>query len=438
MKKLVLLGGSVAALQAVEILRDRDRLPDQVVMLLADSNTIAVRDRYTDGVIGQQKPRQLCYRAEDKIIAGGIDIVSDKTATRVNVTRQKIHFDDRSQMDYHMLIIADTPAHKMDSIKGHNKEGVFGYIEPGHMNQIGTLAALNDSITIQSDRWWGVDLALRLGKKGKDVTLSLSGQHPLVRSTDQEFRDGLTAALREQNIGLQIDNGIEEILGDSDVKAVKMRSGKVFAAQVVVLDEARPDLRIFSEGLDMDADRITVDECYRTNIPNVFAVDFVAQRSDRLWQNYGPQTGLLEYQGQVLADVISEYAEFSAPPVPQTAIGSQEYRIVSAGQLVEGRSVTSQCRTDPRGGRLVRIFVRDDIVVGALAAGTDIPAERLFACVQGGYPAEMAWDEFAAAIAPEASADPAGDETPDVAAEGSSVPPEEAGDVPSVTAQEKG
>ena len=430
MNKLVLLGGSVAALRAVEILRDRNRLPDQVIMLLSDCNTIAARDRYPDGIISQKKPRQLCYRPEDQIIAGGIDIVSDKVATRVNVTRQKIHFDDRSQMDYDMLIIADTPGHKMDAVKGHNKEGVFGFIEPGHMNRIGTLAALNESITIQSDHWWGMDLALRLGGKGKDVILSISDRHPLVRTTDQEYRDGLTAVMSKRNVSLLIDNPIEEILGDSDVKAVKMRSGKVYASQVVVLDEARLDLRIFSEGLETEAERITVDECYRTNIPHVYAVDYAAHRSGRLWQNYGPQTSFLEYQGQVVADVISEYAEFPSPPIPQAAYGPQEYRIVSAGQLTEGRSVSSRCRMDPRGGRLVRIFVRDEIVVGELAAGTDIPAERLFACVEGGYPADMAWDEFSAAI-PAGQPEEATSDEP--AAE---VPATH--DTPSVTAQEKG
>lgn len=410
MKKLVLLGGSVAVLRAMEILRDRNRFPEQVVMLLPETNTIADRARYVEGVIRQQKPRQLCYRPEDAIISGGIDIISDKTVTRVNVTRKKIHFDDRSQMDYDGLIIADTPAHKLDTVKGSNKEGVFGFVNPNHMNQIGTLAALNDSVTIQTDGWWGLDLALRLGQKAKDVILSVSGRHPLLRGTEPAFRDRLAAMLHERHISLLTDNGIEEILGDSDVKAVKTRSGKVYASQLVVLDDVRPDLRIFSEGVEFDADRIVVDERFRTNIPDVFAVDHVAQRSGRQWQAYGPQTDLLEYQGQVLADVLSEYEEMPERPVPRAAFGPEEFPVIAAGQLSEGRSVSCSLRADAAHGRLIKLFLKEERVIGALAVNTGLSAPELYACVDARRPLAEAWEAWSEAI-PAETAGPSAEES---------------------------
>lgn len=403
MKKLVILGGSVAALRAVEVLRDRDRLPGHVVMLLSEKNTIADRSRYTEAIIRQLKPRQICYRNEESIISGGVDIVSDKTATRVNVTRKKIHFNDRSQMDYDTLIIADTPTHKLDGIAGFKKEGVFGYVDPSHMSQISTLAALNDTIAIQSDHWWGVSLALLLGQKEKDIVLSLSKKHPMLRNTDENYRDRLCAILKNFGITLLIDNEIEEILGDSDVKAIKTRSGKVFASQLVVLDQSIPDLRLLSEGIEIDANHIVVNEQYHTNLPDVFAVDHVAQLSARLYQSYGPLTELLEYQGQVIADLISEYEEMPEKPSPRLEAGRDDFPIIAAGYLMEGRSISSRLWTDWREGRLLKFFTQDDKIVGILAVNTKVSKGEIYACIDAQKTIEDVWADWTYEVNPDES-----------------------------------
>lgn len=395
MKNLVLLGGSIASLKAVELLRTKEIIPERIVLLSANRHPVVDRSRYTEGIIRQLKPRQLAYFDEAFLVNHEIESITDKTVTRVNVTRKKIHFNDRSQLDYDTLIIADTPQHKFGPIKGSNKDGVFGYRNIEHMQQIGTLAALNDGIAIESDQWWGLDLALQLGQKKKEVLLSLSSQHPMVRQTDQGYQEALIKMLHERSVNLLIDNPLEEILGDGDVKAIKVKSGKVYASQLVVLEDSRADLRIFSEGLDCDGGRILVDEQFCSNIEDVYAVDHLACRSLPLWEGYGLQPALLEYEAQAVANRLTENSTPLELPLPGMSLQEGEFSVVAAGQIVEGRAVSSQSQTDSQTGRLIRVFSKDDKVIGILGVNAGIPHAQAMAAIQEQQSATTVWEDYA-------------------------------------------
>jgi len=60
------------------------------------------------------------------------------------------------------------------------------------------------------------------------------------------------------------ENAVEEILGDVQVKAVKLKSGKVLACDTIIFDEAKVDMRMLSEPALNDQDQIAVEASFRT------------------------------------------------------------------------------------------------------------------------------------------------------------------------------
>jgi len=376
MKKIVILGNSIAAIKAMELIK-LQAAEVQVTLLPLDDHLIVDKQRYVEMVQKQLKPKQIYYKSKDFYESQNIKIVNDKKVTRVNVSRKKIHFEDRSQLDFEILILCDTPDHRFGDIKGTNKSGVFGFHKVKDLEQISTLAALNDTVTIEGDQWWTLELALLLAAKKNEVVLSISSNHPLIQGTSDEYWHWLSTSFHEKGISLLINNPITEVLGESDLKAVRVRSGKVFATELVILEKTHMDTRVFSETLEISQDSIVVDEFYQSNIDGVFAIDGAALRSRELWSHYGPKNEFIDLQSRILASVLMGKKENYEAPVPVMTIRSEAFSLFSIGQVAERRGVRSTYKYDSRQGRFIRIFEKEGRVIGIITLNLEVDPEQL-------------------------------------------------------------
>lgn len=376
MKKIVILGNSIAAIKAMELIK-LQAAEVQVTLLPLDDHLIVDKQRYVEMVQKQLKPKQIYYKSKDFYESQNIKIVNDKKVTRVNVSRKKIHFEDRSQLDFEILILCDTPDHRFGDIKGTNKSGVFGFHKVKDLEQISTLAALNDTVTIEGDQWWTLELALLLAAKKKEVVLSISSNHPLIQGTSDEYWHWLSTSFHEKGISLLINNPITEVLGESDLKAVRVRSGKVFATELVILEKTHMDTRVFSETLEISQDSIVVDEFFQSNIDGVFAIDGAALRSRELWSHYGPKNEFIDLQSRILASVLMGKKENYEAPVPVMTIRSEAFSLFSIGQVAERRGVRSTYKYDSRQGRFIRIFEKEGRVIGIITLNLEVDPEQL-------------------------------------------------------------
>lgn len=402
MKKIVILGNSIAAIKAVEIVKSQQ--PDlQAVLLPLCDHPVVDRQRYVHLIENQLKAKQIYYKNKDFYEANNITIINEKKVTRVNVTRKKIHFDDRSQIDFESLIVCDTPDHRFGEMKGANKTGVFGFQKLKEIDQISTLAALNDTMTIEGDQWWALELALKLSGKKKEVILSISSGHPLIQGTSEEYQHWLQTTFHEKGVSLLINNPVVEILGESDLKAVRIRSGKVYATELVILEKTHLDTRVFSESLELSVDALVVDEWYRSNVDGVYAADHAALRSRELWNFYGPRQEFLDYQARLIAAALMGKQEQIDPPVPVMSIDCPAFSLCSIGQVAERRGVASQVKFDTAQGRFVRIFEKEGRVIGMITLNLDVPTEQIIEGIRGKQEAEPLRQRYFAAL----------DETPD-------------------------
>jgi hypothetical protein len=73
----------------------------------------------------------------------------------------------------------------------------------------------------------------------------------------------LNRSLEGKGIRVFSENAVEEILGDAEVKAVKLKSGKVLACDTVIFDEAKADIRMLSEPTLTDEDKICIEDCFK-------------------------------------------------------------------------------------------------------------------------------------------------------------------------------
>ena len=85
-------------------------------------------------------------------------------------------------------------------------------------------------------------MACALSQLKKEVTVISSSTGLMPDFFDEETGLLLKQILEGKGIRVFSENAIEEILGDVEVKAVKLKSGKVLGCDTVIFDEAKTDI----------------------------------------------------------------------------------------------------------------------------------------------------------------------------------------------------
>lgn len=294
MKRVVVLGNSLAGIKALEEIRALQPQTECLLISL-DGNYPYDPDRLWAYLAKDISHHDLFYKPQKYYAENNIQIILDKKIEKVNFKKNQLTTEAKEAIGYDILIIAQTPDYKFPDIKGANKKGIFGFHKLSEIDQILKELTFVDTVVIQTDSEAGLKMADAIRKKGKEVLLIADAGPQSVMQN-----------LQEQGVQVLFDNAITEILGDGNVKAVRLKSGKVMAADIVLFDPVLPNLRLFQDTPLRVNQKICVDRSFKTNIENVYAVDEACECAGAgMAQTERSAPDLFE-QGKVVAKAIHD------------------------------------------------------------------------------------------------------------------------------------
>jgi len=176
-----------------------------------------------------------------------VKLINDEVE-RINIRRKKIFFKGETEVDsFENLVVSSGLVSKKIPIKGQHHDGFF-YLSSFEPFVISDLLKLYQEATIFVSTWLGIKLCLALVSLGKEVRLVAANLDFL-----KEFKEQVINLLNShKNIFLHIGSWIEEIVGESRVKAVKIAPLKVFSSQLVFVDSGlEPNLKFFEEEVNI-------------------------------------------------------------------------------------------------------------------------------------------------------------------------------------------
>ncbi len=286
MKRVIVMGNSIAGIKAIEEIRKIDQTA-QITLFTLEEHVSYYPHLLADLIANEISKDRVYYQPREYYQQLRVGLVEAKIS-RVNLKRRRITTEDKQIFDYDLLIIADTGVDKFPDIKGTHKDRVFSLRRFGDMNQFLTALPLVETVIIQSGGALGAKMACALKKRNKEVIWIVPTK--------------ATLPLAERNIRVMEEDAVGEILGDSEVKAIRLRSGKVIAAEAVIFGDTEVDLKLFKDSGLQVPNRISVNAHFQTNIENVFAINGACDSGhDRDFEDGDAYVSLLEQQGRTVA-----------------------------------------------------------------------------------------------------------------------------------------
>jgi NAD(P)H-nitrite reductase large subunit len=222
---------------------------------------------------------QIYTTAQTFLAAYHPQLVTAERLARISVKRRHLTTEKKDQISYDRLVLVDTGHLILPPVKGHQKTGVFDCWSLTSIKNLKKHLPFTDNATVVVSNVQGLNMACALSLLKKEVAVISSGPGLLPDIFDEETGLLLKQILEGKGIAVFSENTVEEILGDAEVKAVKLRSGKVLASDTVIFDEAKADIRMLSEPTLTDEDKICIEECFKPPVlpftPANFGLDIL-------------------------------------------------------------------------------------------------------------------------------------------------------------------
>ncbi len=266
MKRIVIIGASIAGHTVAVNLKEKYR-DYQISLVTEEGYSLYDKRKLLYLFSSRIKEKDILLASEEFYEKSGINFLKEKKVTAINTEKKIIYFKDRDILDYDFLIIASGKKVSLPDIAGAKKAGVF------------SLYSLNDY----------KDFANRIFREA--VCLVGSDQIALGTAAAISLKNKVEVKLISRNIfdksllpaGIEVINSpVQEIIGEGEVQAVKLKDGKAIGISAVVfMEELKSSIDFLKNtGIAIDKDSILVDDRMRTNIEGVFACGSVSSRRD--------------------------------------------------------------------------------------------------------------------------------------------------------------
>lgn len=282
MKHLLIIGNSAAGISCAENVRKKDK-EIKITILSKEDYPAYNRCLISYYLAGIVKEDALTYRAKDFYKDNAIELLLNKKAARIDTKKNQVVLEDKTRLEYDILLLANGASPKFPEIKGIRKKGVFGFRTISDAKEMLDAALISPTACILGGGLIGLKAAYGLKKRNLDVKVIVKSPQVLSQILDKESSEMFKKRLTESGIEIITGADVQEIIGNGDCKAVKLDSGKVIATSLVVVGKGvRPNTDLIEEsGIKFD-EGIQVDEYMKTNIPNIYAAGDIAQAYDSI------------------------------------------------------------------------------------------------------------------------------------------------------------
>lgn len=383
MKQFIIIGNSAAGIAAVEAIRQKDKTSK--VMVISDEDYSSYcRCLISYYLAGEVKEDKVLYKPETFYKENNIELLLNKKVLRVDPKKNRINLEDKNQLNYDCLLIATGASPKFPEIAGIKKRGVFGFRTIKDAKDIEGLLPVTKAASVLGGGLIGLKAAYALKKRNIEVKVIIKSRQALSQMLDYEAAVLVQERLEENGIELVLGQDVTEIIGNGDIKAVKLDSGKVLGSSIVIVGKGvSANMDIIKETEIKVNEGIIANNLLQTNITNIYTAGDVCESFDLTLGKYSVNAlwPIAVEQGKIAgANMAGENIHYEG----SLGINSIEFfglAVISLGIYKvrdEEKNLFEELKyLDTKARLYKKLVLKDNILVGVILVG-DIKNSGVF------------------------------------------------------------
>lgn len=354
-----IIGNSSLSFETAQKIRRADEA-GEITIFCSEGTTPYYRHKLSSLFLGD-KPEQIVCACEDLYVQQRIQLVTDKKVARVQPKRKRLLFENKEQVPFDILLIEDIGPFVLPDLKGIQKKGVFHLKTFEDAKAMVEYVGLTDIAIVEVNSFAALQIACNLRKVEQEVIAVVPGAHLLSDLLDKDVADYITEQCQKKGLRFIFNNAVTEVLGDAEVKAIRLKTGKVLETEIVVFSQAERQQNLFNTEELFHQE----NDCY-TQYEDVYCAKDLLRSLDRtVWDELFVSQYALPGQAESLVAGIMKQPlpTISAPIVRSTQV--DDLIISLLGRCKKGDDQVAYMKADYKMNVYKKVFVEEGVVKGA-------------------------------------------------------------------------
>lgn len=371
MKNIIVIGNSAAGIAAVEAIRAKDKA-SKIIVISDEDYTAYCRCVLSYYLGAEADEPKLIYRPKEFYQENNINLILGKKASRVDTKKNLVVLEDNQKLGYDSLIIATGSSPKFPDIKGVHKRGVFGFRTIKDAKDILGLLPVSKTVCVLGGGLIGLKAAHALKKRGVEVKIIVKSKQVLSQILDQTGAGIIQKHLESNGMEILTGADVAEFLGNGELKAIKLDSGKVIACEMAIIGKGVSANTQIVKNTEIEVNQgIVVDRFLKTAAENIYSAGDCAQAYDFVLEK--PQVNALwpnaVEQGCLAGKNISGENVIYAGSIGMNSVEFFYLPVVSMGMVREEDGMQAITRTDFNNKMYKKIVLKDNRIKGVILLG---------------------------------------------------------------------
>lgn len=363
-----IVGSGTAGVFAAKKIRECD--PEAVINLFTDDScTLFSKPRLPEYLAGQCDRDDLMIFPPEWYQKQRIDVHTGIAVTHINPKEHSLVTENHKTYRFDRLLLATGSVPARPPVEGMNGEHIYTIRTIQDVDRLKAFMQTKKMCcALIGGGLLGLETAYALQRTGVRVTVLEYFKRLMPRQLDPEGSCALQRMLEEK--GLRFVLGAETVSIDemSGEKFLKLREkDPVCADYVVVSAGIKPEIRLAKDAGLVTRKGIVVNDCMQTSKEHIFAAGDCAEHDGRIYGLWSAAMEQGEYAGQNMAGFKKEYRGTTVSTILKVA----GIEVASLGMITDTPSpdVTSIVKKDEAGGLYKKLFLKDNILIGAILIG---------------------------------------------------------------------
>jgi nitrite reductase (NADH) large subunit len=288
--------------------------------------------------------------------------------TRLRPAEKTVETAGGVTLSYDALLIATGARAALPPVPGIDRRGVFVLRTLDDTHELIAWLEGRRRVVVLGGGLLGLEIARALRGRGAEVEVVEFFDRLLPRQLDPAAAAILRAQFEKAGIGVRLRATATEVLGEDEVRGLRLGSGETLDADAVVVAAGiKPEIGRAADAGLATGRGIVVDDQLRTSAPGIFAAGDVAEHRGRI---YGIIPAAFEQARAAAAGMLGQDRPY-AGTVPFNTLKVAGLFLTSAGEIdAEGPDFEVLVRSLPEAGLYKKIVLQEGRLSGAIWMGT--------------------------------------------------------------------